>query len=134
MGPLGVAHLPRLWLKVLLHACDRLPEDYRHGNGGFDALLFANLGIDGDAFVDYITTQKPDYQALEAWVRLHATKLTPETIAAHNAHIVGAAMLEERAATRRAELGISDAGFTNAVKLNDLDDWSVAHARLTGRA
>ena len=43
-------------------------------------------------------------------------------------------MLEERAVARRAELGISDAGFTNAVKLNDLDDWSGTHARLVGRA
>jgi len=134
MGPLGVAHLPRLWLKVLLHACDRLPAGYRHGNGGFDELLFTNLGIDGDAFVDYITTQKPDYRTLEAWVRSHATKLTPEAIAAHNAGILEAPMLEERAVARRAELGISDAGFTNAVKLNDLDDWSGTHARLVGRA
>jgi Domain of unknown function (DUF5069) len=134
MGPLGVAHLPRLWLKILLHACDRLPEGYRHGNGGFDELLFTNLGIDGDAFVDYIATQKPDYRTLEAWVRSHATKLTPEAIAAHNAHIFEAPMLEERAVARRAELGITDGGLTNAVKLNDLDDWSGTHARLVGRA
>jgi hypothetical protein len=134
MGPLGVTHLPRLWLKILLYACDRLPEGYRRGNGGFDEVLFTNLGIDGDAFVNYIVTQKPDYQALEAWVRAHATKLTAEAIAAHNAQILGAPMLEERAVARRAELGISDTSFTNAVKLNDLDDWSGAHARLVGRA
>ena len=36
MGPLGVKHLPRLWLKILLHACGRLPDGYRHGVGGFD--------------------------------------------------------------------------------------------------
>jgi hypothetical protein len=129
-GPLGVAHLPRLWLKILLYACGRLPEGYRHGEGGFDEFLCANLGIDRDSFVEYIATEKPDYLTLERWVRAHASKLTPEAIEAHNAAILGALMPEDRVTVRRAALGISDANFSNSVKLNDLDDWAGAHARL----
>jgi len=48
-GPLGVCHLPRLWLKILLFACGRLPEGYRHGEGGFDEFTTTNLGLDRDA-------------------------------------------------------------------------------------
>jgi hypothetical protein len=43
-------------------------------------------------------------------------------------------MPEERAAIRRAALGISDASVNNAIRLNDLDDWAETHARLAGRA
>ena len=132
-GPLGVLHLPRLWLKILLHACDRLPEGYRHGEGGFDEKLFVNLGVNGKDFIDYIVREKPDYVTLERWVRTHATKLNAEAIAAHNAMVMNAALPEERATQRRAELGLSDASLTNAVELNDLEDWAGAHARLAGR-
>ncbi len=133
-GPLGVLHLPRLWLKILLYACGRLPAGYRHGDGGFDATLFDNLGLDGAAFVAFVERERPDYPAVEAWVRAHATTLTPEAIAAHNAQVLNGAMPEERAVLRRAELGIDDPSFTNAVRLNDLDDWNATHARLAGRA
>jgi hypothetical protein len=81
MGPLGVKHLPRLWLKILLHSCGRLPDGYRHGVGGFDEFLTTTLGLDRDAFVTYIETAKPDYLTLEVWVRANATALTPEAIA-----------------------------------------------------
>lgn len=133
-GPLGVLHLPRLWLKILLYACGRLPAGYRHGEGGFDKTLFENLGLDGPAFVAFVERERPDYPTLEAWVRAHATNLTPDAIAAHNAQILNGAMPEERAAIRRAALGISDASVNNAIRLNDLDDWAETHARLAGRA
>jgi hypothetical protein len=130
-GPLGVAHLPRLWLKILLHACGRLPEDYRHGVGGFDELLCTSLGIDRDAFIAYIEDQRPSYQRLEAWVGEHATNLTPETVAAFNEQIRTRDMSSENAAERRSRLGIADPGIAKAIALNDLDDWDAAYRRLT---
>ena len=133
-GPLGVAHLPRLWLKILLHSIGRLPEGYRHGEGGFDETLTTNLGLDRDAFVAYIENEKPDYLTLERWVREHATKLDAEAVAAHNAYIRGRIMGTEMADKRRAELGLNVPGVVLASELNDLDDWAGAHARLTGRA
>ena len=133
-GPLGVAHLPRLWLKILLHACGRLPEGYRHGVGGFDELLCTSLGIDRDAFVAYIENEKPSYQRLEVWVGERATNLAPETVAAFNEQIRTREMSSEMAAERRSRLAIADPGFANAVALNDLDDWDAAHRRLTSGA
>jgi hypothetical protein len=130
-GPLGVAHLPRLWLKILLHASGRLPEGYRHGVGGFDEFLITTLGIDGEAFVAYIETAQPDYLALEMWVRDHAANLNAEAIAAVNDRVANANMKEEMLAERRERLGITDVTYTNAVAVNDIDDWKAFHDMLT---
>ncbi len=130
-GPLGVCHLPRLWLKILLFACSRLPEGYRHGEGGFDELTTDNLGLDRAEFVRYIETEKPSYQQLEGWVQEHATKLDPASIAAHNEAILTRRLREELAIPRRAELNITDPDLWNGVALNDLDDWASFHRQLT---
>jgi hypothetical protein len=130
-GPLGVKHLPRLWLKILLHGCGRLPDGYRHGVGGFDEFLTTTLGIDRDAFVAYIETEKPDYLTLEAWVRANATALNPETIATINARVASTDLPEAMLAGRLDQLGFHEPGYTNAVALNDLDDWMGMHAALT---
>jgi len=133
-GPLGVAHLPRLWLKILLHACGRLPEGYRHGSGGFDERTCVDIGVDAAQLVDYVETEKPDYQRFEAWVREHATKLDAASIAAHNEYIMNRVMPDEMAITRRNELNITDSTFGNAVMLNNLDDWAGAHRSAVGKA
>jgi hypothetical protein len=131
VGPLGVMHLPRLWLKILLHACGRLPEGYRHGAGGFDEFLTTTLGIDREAFIAYIETEKPNYLALEAWVRAHATALDDATIARVNAAISNADLPEAMRPDRFAQLGFDQPGYVKAVALNDLDDWAAMHRALT---
>jgi hypothetical protein len=133
-GPLGVKHLPRLWLKILLHACGRLPEGYRHGVGGFDEFLTTTLGIDRNAFVAYIKTEKPEYREVEAWVRAHATNLTPEAIATVNDRVETTDMPEALLDERRSRLQITDRSYTKAVAINDLDDWAGFHAALTASA
>jgi hypothetical protein len=130
-GPLGVLHLPRLWLKILLYACGRLPEGYRHGVGGFDELLTSSLGIDNAALAAYIEGEKPGYLALEAWVKANAANLTPESVAGFNHKIRTREMGPEMALERRARFGIADPTFAHGITLNDLDDWDQAHRRLT---
>jgi hypothetical protein len=129
-GPLGILHLPRLWLKILLHACGRLPEGYRHGQGGFDELLCVTFGIACDALVAYVENERPDYLALERWVTEHATNLRPAAVAAFNLHVRSANMGETLASERRARFAVGDEKFANAIALNDLDDWAAAHERL----
>jgi hypothetical protein len=133
-GPLGITHLPRLWLKILLYAQGRLPEGYRHGAGGFDELLCDHIGIDGDAFVSFIETAKPDYLETERWVEANAKNLNPAAIAEFNELIRTRNMRDEMAAERRERLGITDASCKNAIALNNLDDWAGMHAALTGAA
>jgi hypothetical protein len=132
-GPLGIMHLPRLWLKLLLHAAGRLPEGYRHGSGGFDELFCTQFGIDQAAFVSFVESSAPDYLETERWVEANATKLTPEAIAAFNDRVLAAVLRDEMAAERRQQLGIADATFRNAVRLNDLDDWAGMHASITDK-
>jgi hypothetical protein len=130
-GPLGVLHLPRVWLKILLHAADRLPEGYRHGTGGMDEMLCANLGIDRDAFVSFVEKSKPTYLEVEAWVRANAANLNQQSIARHNEAVLTREMPEPMRAERRAEVGLTDTSITKAVALNDLDDWTAAHRQIT---
>jgi uncharacterized protein DUF5069 len=130
-GPLGVKHLPRLWLKILLHGCGRLPDGYRHGVGGFDEFLTTTLGIDRDEFIAYIENEKPDYLTLEAWVLEHAATLTPEAIEHVNARVSSTDLPEAMFTDRTARLGWSAPGYTKSIALNDLDDWLAMHEALT---
>jgi hypothetical protein len=117
-------------LKILLHASGRLPDGYRHGVGGFDEFLTTTLGIDRDAFVAYIETEKPDYLTLERWVREHATSLNDEAIAKVNDRVGTVNMNDELLAERRTRLGL-DPTITQAVAVNDIDDWKAFHTMLT---
>ena len=130
-GPLGIVHLPRLWLKILLHADGKLPEGYRAGVGGFDEMLVDKFGIDRDAFIAYISKEKPDYLTLERWVEKNATALTARNVADWKTTVIARQLKPEMAAERRARFGIADEEFAHGVTLNDLDDWAGIHARLT---
>lgn len=132
-GPLGIVHLPRLWLKMLLHAHGRLPEGYRYGVGGFDEMTEDAIGIAYEPLAAFIASAKPGYLELEAWVRANATNLTPDAIAAHNAKLLAHLVPEERAALRRAEYGV-DGSVVTGVALNDLDDWLAIHRQLIASA
>ena len=85
-GPLGVAHLPRLWLKCVLGAAGSLPEGYTTTNVGTNASVVDGIGLDPVATYAYLATG-PTYAAFEAWVREHAKTLTAEAISGINAHL-----------------------------------------------
>jgi hypothetical protein len=130
VGPLGVRHLPRMWLKVLLHAKGRLPKGYRHGTGGFDETTARNLGFDRDDFIDFVCSKHPTYLETEIWVREHATNLTEEAIRKHNESVVRDKP-ELMAKVQRAFVGLDDEKILDATLLNDLDDWHTLHTQIT---
>ena len=68
-GPLGLVHLPRLWLKMRLSAKGKLADEYRAGEGGFDGMLLEALGIDSTTAVAFVSASQPGYLAFEAWVK-----------------------------------------------------------------
>ncbi|HYY13341.1 MAG TPA: DUF5069 domain-containing protein, partial [Chthoniobacterales bacterium] len=57
-GPLGVLHLPRLWLKVSLEAAGKLAAGYPAIGKGFDAMSCTALGLDEQAVKDFIKQNK----------------------------------------------------------------------------
>ena len=129
-GPLGVLHLPRLWLKASLEARGRLAAGYPGAGKGYDQMVIEGLGLDRDALLHFIATNRPTYPQFEAWVRAHGTKLDAAAIAALNAAIRGYLHPDETRRTILAANGLPDdaAAFHDAVNLNNLDDWQEFHA------
>ena len=109
-GPLGVAHLPCMWLTAIAHASGQLADGYGPG-GEMDQLLTEDLQIDSATLAAFLKTV-PAFAETEAWVRAHAGRIDDASIAAHNARV--------------------DAAH-EAVLRTDLDDWARLHAFLTAR-
>ncbi len=132
-GPLGVAHLPRLWLKCVLGAAGALPEGYTTTHVGTNASVVDGIGLDPEATYAYLTGG-PAYAAFEDWVRAHATKLDIESIALVNTRVEAHQKPAANAAEVRARTGVTDASIGGAALLNELDDWATLHAALAANA
>jgi hypothetical protein len=129
-GPLGVLHLPRLWLKVSLEARGQLAAGYPGIGKGFDQMVISGLGLTADAVRKFITDKKPSYQEFEAWVKSQpGVKLDRASVYKLNQSILGYHHDDE---TRKGILktaGYKDDGSVlgAAVELNALDDWAAFH-------
>jgi hypothetical protein len=134
VGPLGLIHLPRLWLKHLLHGAGKLQHEYRHGASGVDLRIAEETGFDPDAFREFVEGERPHYLAAEAWVRANATKLTPEIVEELRLYTTVTKMPAELEAQRRERLGHIDPGFGLGFELNELDDWYSIHEQLIALA
>ncbi|MEZ5274893.1 MAG: DUF5069 domain-containing protein [Opitutaceae bacterium] len=130
-GPIGVKHLPRLWLKVSLEATGKLHPDYPGIGQGFDMMVISGLGLTADAVRSFIAAKRPTYAAFEAWVKAQpGVKLDRASVYQLNQSIMGYHHDDE---TRQAILkaaGYPDNGSVSgsAVELNALDDWAAFHA------
>ena len=129
VGPLGVLHLPRLWLKVSLDANGLLADGYPAVGTGFDQMVLDGLGLQKDAVVGYITKNKPTYIQFETWIKQQpATRLDAASIENLNGSIRG---YDHDDGTVQSVLGEnelpSDIGIRDAVTLNRIDDWKCFH-------
>jgi hypothetical protein len=131
-GPLGIAHLPRFWLKMRAHAAGGLAAGYRHGNGGSDEALLTAIGVDGDAFAALIASDAPDYATCETWIRANARDLSATSIATFNATTTSFVMPDPRLTEWTARFGLTAGTYSLAVALNQLDDWDGVHQQLLG--
>ena len=128
-GPLGVLHLPRLWLKASLEANGKLDARYPGAGKGYDQMTIDALGLKRAAVLAYIKKSRPTYAQFEAWIKKQkGVKLDAKTIEKHNASVRG---YNHDDATRKGVLaasGIPDDGtILDAVRLNDLDSWQEFH-------
>lgn len=128
-GPLGVLHLPRLWLKTSLEACGKLAPGYPGAGKGYDQMVIDGIGLNRDALLAFVKTSKPTYPQFEAWVKKNATKLDKGSVDTLNAAIRG---YNHDDATRKGILsanGLADdaSACKDAVNLNNLDDWKEFH-------
>jgi hypothetical protein len=129
-GPLGVLHLPRLWLKSSLEACGKLAPGYPGCGKGYDSMVLNALGIDQSAFQSFIKSNKPAYPELENWVRKQpGVKLDTATIDSLNSAIRGYIHSDDVRKNVLTANGIQDDGsIRDAVNLNNLDDWKEFHS------
>ncbi len=130
-GPLGVLHLPRLWLKASLEATGQLAAGYPGCGKGYDQMVLDGLGLDRQSTLAFIQSARPTYSAFEAWVKAQpGVNLTKAAIQKSNLAIQGYIHDD---ATRKGILqasGLVDDGsvFPDAINLNNLDDWNEVHA------
>src|SRR5215468_6052483 len=123
-GPMGVCHLPRLWLKLSLESVGKLAVGYPGAGKGYDQMVIDGLGLKRDAVIDYIKKSKPTYCQFEGWVKKNATKLDKASVEKLNAAIRGYIHDDE---TRKSILGansLPDDSMApkDAINLNNLDD------------
>lgn len=129
-GPLGVVHLPRLWLKVSLESRGKLAPGYPGAGKGYDQMVIDGLGLNREALIDFIKTSRPTYPQFEGWVKKQpGVKLDKAAVEKLNAAIRGYIHDD---ATRKSILGANaipeDATAPrDAVNLNNLDDWKEFH-------
>ena len=130
-GPLGVLHLPRLWLKLSLEARGKLAAGYPGAGKGYDQMVIDGLGLNRDAVINHIKNDKPTYTQFEAWVKKQSgVKLDQAGVDKLNSAIKGYIHDD---GTRKGIFGAcgfsdSDCAFRDAVNLNNLDDWNEFHA------
>ncbi len=127
-GPLGVLHLPRLWQKMCLGAAGKLADGYSNCAPGYDMMVLDALGLDRDALVEFVSSKKPTYIAFEKFVADNATKLNQTAVSQLNAAIVGYQHTDETRQGILSAAGLPDGNPTDAVNLNNLDDWQEFHA------
>ena len=129
-GPLGVLHLPRLWLKLSLEACGKLAPGYPGAGKGYDQMVIDALGLNRDAVIAFVKSSRPTYPQFEGWIKKQpGVKLDKATVEKLNGAIRGYIHDD---ATRKSILGANnlpdDAGAPkDAVNLNNLDDWKEFH-------
>ncbi|HEY1120144.1 MAG TPA: DUF5069 domain-containing protein [Haloferula sp.] len=129
-GPLGVLHLPRLWLKVSLEARGLLADGYPGAGQGYDQMVIDALGLKRDAVIAYISSERPTYPQFEAWVKAQpGVKLEAGTIKELNSAILGYIHSDETRKSVMAANGLPDDANApkDAVNINNLDDWQEFH-------
>lgn len=129
-GPLGVVHLPRLWLKVSLEARGKLAPGYPGIGKGFDQMVISGLGLNADAVRKFITEKKPTYSEFETWVKGQpGVKLDRSSVYKLNQSILGYHHDDETRHGILKHAGHPDNGTAlgAAVELNALDDWAAFH-------
>jgi hypothetical protein len=128
-GPLGVLHLPRMWLKGVLSAASLLMPEYYDDYKGFNKRVCDGLGLEPNAWFAFLTTM-PTYPEAEDYVRAHATATDEHAIAALTAEVLAVERPAEAAAAVRARVGLTDSTVGTSARLIDVDDWFTMYEQL----
>jgi hypothetical protein len=130
-GPLGVLHLPRLWLKASLEARGKLAAGYPGAGKGYDQMVIDGLSLNREKVLSYIRDNRPTYTQFENWVKQQpGVKLDKASVDQLNKSIQGYNHGDDTRKGIFDSCGLNDqnCNFRDAVNLNNLDDWNEFHA------
>ena len=132
-GPLGVKHLPRLWLKTLLSVSGNLPEGYKDVRPGFDYIVLEGLRINPDSARAFIIGNRPTYLSFENWVcEQPNVDISALNISKINEAIESRTKSPEVRIGMLKEFGLPESSpIESSVMLNNLDDWKAIHDQVT---
>jgi len=132
-GPMGLKHLPRLWIKTLFSATGRLPDGYKDVRPGFDYIVLEGLGINPDSARDFIFKHRPTYLSFEQWIREQpGVDVSPENISKINEILVTKTKPPEVRSQILKENGLpEESPIQDSIMLNNLDDWKSVHEQIT---
>lgn len=128
-GPLGAAHLPRLWAKLTLGYAGQLADGWDHCGPGFDQLTIDNLGLDREKVMEFVKAHKPTYVQFEEYAESNG-KTDAETVRKHNAMVLGYNHAPDKAKAMRSEMGLKKESVNDAVTLNSLEDLHELHKQI----
>ncbi len=120
--------MPRLWQKLSLGAAGKLHDDYPACGQGYDQMVLDGIGLDKQATLDFVSSKKPTYVEFEKFAAENATKLNQTAVSQLNAAIVGYQHTDETRQEILSTAGLPDGKPTDAINLNNLDDWQLFHA------
>jgi len=129
-GPLGVLHLPRLWLKVSLASVGKLADGYPAIGNGFDKMVIDALGLTADAVTEYVDEHHPTYSQFEEWIiEQKGSKTDAQTIDTLNRALRGYNHDDDTRTSILTEAGLPEHGNgpKDAINLNNLEDWAIFH-------
>src|SRR5580658_4633921 len=129
-GPLGVLHLPRLWLKTSLEARGKLAPGYPGAGKGYDQMVIDGLGLKREAVIEFVKSSRPTYPQFEAWIKKQpGAKLDKGSIDKLNGAIRGYIHDDQCRKSILSSCGLPDdaQACRDAVNLNNLDDWKEFH-------
>lgn len=113
---------------MTLGAAGKLADGYSNCGPGYDMMVLDGLGMDRDTLVAFVSENKPNYIEFEKFFSEHATKLNQTAVSQLNAAIAGYQHTDETRQEILAACGLPDGTPTDAVNLNNLDDWQTFHA------
>ncbi|MEK6231059.1 MAG: DUF5069 domain-containing protein [Luteolibacter sp.] len=126
-GPLGVLHLPRLWQKMSLGAAGKLADGYANCAPGYDMMVLDALGVNRETLVAFVSEKKPTYVEFEKFFAASASLLNETSVSELNAAITGYQHTDETRQGILSTVGLPDGKPTDAINLNNLDDWQEFH-------
>ena len=86
------------------------------------------IGVNHEALINFVASAKPSYVQFEKFIAENATKLNAASIAEINGAIAGYQHKDDTRQSILAAVGLPDGKPTDAVNLNNLDDWQEFHA------